>query len=59
MCPKTMVSSRDSQTSPEVVYDSPKGGLPTQGGPEGGNASHHGNTDDEKDLGCVRQCINP
>ena len=49
--PKTMVSGSDSQTSPEVVDDSPDGGWQAEGHPEGGDASHEGNTEDKENLG--------
>jgi len=50
VCPKTMVSSGNAKTSPEVVYDGPNGGLPTKRRPESGNAAHDGNANDQEDL---------
>lgn len=48
--PETMVAGSDTETGPEVVDYSPDGGLPPQRRPEGGNAAHHWDPDDEEDL---------
>jgi hypothetical protein len=56
VCPETMVSGCDSETSPEVVDDGPSSGLPLQGGPEGGDAASERHSDDEDDLGRVLVC---
>lgn len=48
--PEAMVASSDAETSPEVVDDSPDGGLPSERGPESSDAAHHGDTDNEEDL---------
>lgn len=50
MRPKTVVSSGDAQTGPEVIYDRPDGGLPAEGSPEGRNAAKEGKADDEENL---------
>jgi hypothetical protein len=53
VCPKTMVTSCDTETSPEVVYDSPKSRLPLERSVEGSDAAGKRNTDDEGDLAIV------
>lgn len=50
MRPKTMVSSRDTQTRPEVVYDRPDGGLPAEGNPECRDAASKGKANDEENI---------
>ena len=51
VCPEAMVASCDAETSPEVVYDGPEGGLPFERSPEGGNAASERDADDEGNLG--------
>lgn len=48
MCPEPMVSSRDSQTSPKVVYHGPTGGFPSQRSPESANAAHQWDSDNQE-----------
>jgi hypothetical protein len=50
VCPKTMITSCDAETSPEVVYDGPESGLPLERSPESRNATGERNADDEGDL---------
>ena len=48
--PETMVTGSDAETGPEVVDDGPDGGLPAERCPEGSDAAHQGNANDEEDL---------
>jgi hypothetical protein len=50
VCPKTVVASCDTETSPEVVDNCPESGLPLQRSPESGNAASERNANDEDDL---------
>jgi hypothetical protein len=53
VCPETMVTSCDAETSPEVVYDRPESRLPFERCPESGDATGEGDADDEGDLTSV------
>lgn len=48
--PKTVVAGRDTETGPIVVHDSPDGRLPLQRRPEGRNAAHQRDADNEENL---------
>jgi len=50
VCPETMVASCNAETSPEVVYNGPKGSLPFQRCETGRDAAGERDTDDEGNL---------
>jgi hypothetical protein len=50
VCPETVVTGCDAETSPEVVYDGPEGSLPFERSPESSDASGERDSDDEGDL---------
>lgn len=50
VCPKTMVTSGDAEAGPVVIHDGPDGGLQLQLRPEGSDATHERNTNNEEDL---------
>lgn len=50
MCPKSVVTSRDTETSGEVVCDREDCCLPHHWCPDGLDASHKGHADDESHI---------
>jgi len=50
VCPKTMVASSDTETSVEVVDDSPNCSLPPQRSPVSLNAAECWDTENQKDI---------
>lgn len=46
--PKTMVASGDTKASPEVVDDSPESSLPLERRPEGSDAAHKRDTENQE-----------
>ena len=50
VCPQTMVSGGDSQTSSEVVGNGPNGGLEIERSPGRVDQTNDWNTDDESDV---------
>lgn len=50
MCPETVVTSCDTQPSPEIVDDSEDGGVQSEGSPYGLDAAVDRNAHDEGDV---------